>query len=96
MLLSALLDAAFDGGLVTFEDDGTPPFAETLGAEARTLLHWKDRFQSESSALICLLVARLDRMHRGNSDRLQAVGLSNSFAAVLACASKISAHVKGQ
>jgi hypothetical protein len=41
LLLSALWDAAFDGGLVTFEDDGTPRFAETLGAEARGLLHWK-------------------------------------------------------
>jgi hypothetical protein len=41
LLLSALWDAAFDGGLVTFEDDGTPRFAETLGAEARALLQWK-------------------------------------------------------
>jgi hypothetical protein len=38
LLLSALWDAAFDGGLLTFEDDGTPRFAESLGAEARALL----------------------------------------------------------
>jgi hypothetical protein len=40
LLLSALWDAAFDAGLVTFEDDGTPRFAETLGQEARALLPW--------------------------------------------------------
>jgi hypothetical protein len=41
LLLSALWDAAFDGGLVTFEDDGTPRFTEALGAEARALLQYK-------------------------------------------------------
>jgi hypothetical protein len=40
LLLSALWDAAFDRGLVTFEDDGTPRFAPTLGAEARAALTW--------------------------------------------------------
>ncbi|MBB5691865.1 HNH endonuclease [Roseomonas alkaliterrae] len=40
LLLSALWDAAFDTGLVTFEDDGTPRFAAGLSAEARAALRW--------------------------------------------------------
>lgn len=40
LLLSALWDAAFDRGLVTFEDDGTPRFGSMLGAEARAALTW--------------------------------------------------------
>lgn len=41
LLLSALWDAAFDKGLVTFEDDGTPRFAPGLSAEARAALCWR-------------------------------------------------------
>jgi hypothetical protein len=40
LLLSALWDAAFDTGLVTFEDDGTPCFVSGLSAEARAALRW--------------------------------------------------------
>ena len=40
LLLSALWDAAFDKGLVTFEDDGTPRFASASSAEARAALRW--------------------------------------------------------
>lgn len=40
LLLSALWDAAFDAGLVTFEEDGTPRFAPSLGAEALVCLTW--------------------------------------------------------
>ena len=40
LLLSALWDAAFDTGLVTFENDGTPRFASGLSAEARDALRW--------------------------------------------------------
>ena len=40
LLLSALWDAAFDKGLVTFEDDGTPRYAPALGAEACAALGW--------------------------------------------------------
>jgi hypothetical protein len=40
LLFSALWDAAFDKGLVTFEDDGTPCFASGLSAEARAALLW--------------------------------------------------------
>jgi len=42
LLLSALWDAAFDKGLVTFEDDGTPRFAPGLSAEAQAALGWSD------------------------------------------------------
>lgn len=35
LLLSALWDAAFDGGLATFDDDGQPQFSEKLGEAAR-------------------------------------------------------------
>lgn len=40
LLLSALWDAAFDKGLVTFEDDGMPLFAPSLTDAARTALCW--------------------------------------------------------
>lgn len=38
LLLSALWDAAFDRGLVTFTDDGAPLFHQTLSASARAQL----------------------------------------------------------
>jgi len=40
LLLSALWDAAFDRGLLTFEDDGTPRFAASLSRAARSALCW--------------------------------------------------------
>ena len=40
LLLSALWDAAFDRGLVTFEDDGAPRFSAKLGEAARNELRW--------------------------------------------------------
>jgi hypothetical protein len=40
LLLSALWDAAFDRGLVTFSDDGAPLFAPGLSAPARSALAW--------------------------------------------------------
>ena len=40
LLLSALWDAAFDRGLVTFDDDGRPEFSPALSEPARTELHW--------------------------------------------------------
>jgi hypothetical protein len=42
LLLSALWDAAFDAGLVTFEDDGTPRFSARLGDAARAALAWTE------------------------------------------------------
>lgn len=39
-LLSALWDAAFDRGLVTFDDEGKPQFSTALSEEARTELRW--------------------------------------------------------
>jgi predicted restriction endonuclease len=38
LLLSALWDAAFDQGLVSFADDGTPRASPKLGEVARTAL----------------------------------------------------------
>lgn len=40
LLLSALWDAAFDKGLVTFEDDGKPEFSPKLSEAARAALQW--------------------------------------------------------
>ena len=40
LLLSALWDAAFDQGLVTFGDDGAPIFSPVLSAAARGALRW--------------------------------------------------------
>ncbi|SIT01961.1 HNH endonuclease [Paracoccus saliphilus] len=40
LLLSALWDAAFDSGLVTFDDDGIPIFSECLSERARAGLHF--------------------------------------------------------
>ncbi len=42
LLLSALWDAAFDRGLVSFDDDGRPQFSSRLSDTARTELRWKD------------------------------------------------------
>ena len=39
-LLSALWDAAFDQGLVTFSDEGTPVFSSALSEAARQELRW--------------------------------------------------------
>lgn len=40
LLLSALWDAAFDRGLVTFEDDGRPILSTRLSEQARAQLAW--------------------------------------------------------
>jgi hypothetical protein len=40
LLLSSLWDAAFDGGLVSFDDAGEPLFSPHLGEPARSLLRW--------------------------------------------------------
>lgn len=42
LLLSALWDAAFDRGLVTFSDEGAPLFSSTLSGQARTELRWQE------------------------------------------------------
>ncbi|MDP2355085.1 MAG: HNH endonuclease [Beijerinckiaceae bacterium] len=41
LLLSALWDAAFDRGLVTFDDEGQPIFAPALSEAARAELRWQ-------------------------------------------------------
>lgn len=40
LLLSALWDAAFDRGLVTFDDGGTPEFSPNLSVNGRNELRW--------------------------------------------------------
>lgn len=42
LLLSALWDAAFDRGLVTFDDEGQPQFSPVISETARTELHWHE------------------------------------------------------
>ncbi len=42
LLLSALWDAAFDRGLVTFDDEGQPQFSPSLSDSARAELRWQD------------------------------------------------------
>ncbi len=42
LLLSALWDAAFDKGLVTFDDGGAPQFSSSLSDQARTELRWQN------------------------------------------------------
>lgn len=42
LLLSALWDAAFDRGLVTFDDEGQPQFSPSLSDRARAELRWRD------------------------------------------------------
>jgi hypothetical protein len=41
LLLSALWDAAFDRGLVTFDDEGQPQFSPSLSEVARAELRWQ-------------------------------------------------------
>lgn len=41
LLLSALWDAAFDRGLVSFDDAGQPQFSPALGEKARVELRWQ-------------------------------------------------------
>jgi len=42
LLLSALWDAAFDRGLVSFDDDGRPMFSPELSEAARAELRWQE------------------------------------------------------
>jgi hypothetical protein len=42
LLLSALWDAAFDAGLVSFDDDGMPIFSSQLDAQAQVEFRWKN------------------------------------------------------
>jgi hypothetical protein len=42
LLLSALWDAAFDRGLVTFDEEGQPQFSSALSEEARAELRWQN------------------------------------------------------
>ena len=59
LLLSALWDAAFDRGLVTFENYGAPRFAPCVSEPARTALSW-----SKPMVLTAAHHTRLDWHHR--------------------------------
>lgn len=54
LLLSALWDAAFDQGLVSFGDEGAPIFSPRLSSEARSELRWGTelKFSSRQKANI--------------------------------------------
>jgi len=60
LLLSALWDAAFDHGIVSFTDDGTPLFGETLSPAARAQL-----FHTSPLAMSTPQKVRMDH-HRRN------------------------------
>ncbi|MDO8984352.1 HNH endonuclease [Cypionkella sp.] len=60
LLLSALWDAAFDRGLVTFTDEGSPIFHETLSAAARA--------QLTHTARLPLTAAQQSRMARHRNE----------------------------
>lgn len=45
LLLSALWDAAFDRGLVTFDAQGIPQFSPALSEAGRSALHWQAPLQ---------------------------------------------------
>lgn len=55
LLLSALWDAAFDRGLVSFADDGTPILAPALGDAARAALSWRAPLPLTDAHRQCLL-----------------------------------------
>ena len=42
LLLSALWDAAFDRGLVTFDDEGNPQYSLALSEAGRAELRWQN------------------------------------------------------
>ena len=55
LLLSALWDAAFDRGLVSFSDAGEVLHAPTLSPEARTLLTTSERLPPAPERAACLI-----------------------------------------
>lgn len=57
-LLSALWDAAFDRGLVTFDDSGRPEFSPTLSEAARSELRWRNSISLNDQHRVRLLEQR--------------------------------------
>ncbi|RDL49725.1 hypothetical protein BLJAPNOD_00833 [Ensifer sp. M14] len=64
LLLSALWDAAFDRGLVTFDDEGRPEYSPSLSENARAELRWREAIPLTDNHR-----ARLN-WHRANPFRL--------------------------
>ncbi len=60
LLLSALWDAAFDRGLVTFDDEGRPEFSSQLSAAGAAELRWQTPIRLTEKHLIRL------KWHRDN------------------------------
>lgn len=54
LLLSALWDAAFDRGLVTFDDNGRPMLSTQLSEEAATELRWQNPITLTDQHRACL------------------------------------------
>lgn len=54
LLLSALWDAAFDRGLVTFNDEGLPQFSPQLSEAARVELRWHSNIPLTDKHRSCL------------------------------------------
>jgi hypothetical protein len=58
LLLSALWDAAFDRGLVTFDDDGLPQYSPSLSETARAELRWRTPIPLTDRHRACLAYHR--------------------------------------
>lgn len=54
VLLSALWDAAFDSGLVTFDGEGLPVFSPKMSDSARAELRWRGPLRLTDRHRICL------------------------------------------
>ena len=65
LLLSALWDAAFDKGLTSFADDGTPPASPYLSAQARAALNFGNAPRLAGLRDAHLLRLRRHRLTRG-------------------------------
>ncbi|WP_279483938.1 HNH endonuclease [Aureimonas sp. SK2] len=69
LLLSALWDAAFDRGLVTFDDAGQPLFSPILGKIARSELRWEQPIGLTEKHRTCLAWHRLHLFKVGKYDK---------------------------
>ena len=65
LLLSALWDAAFDKGLVTFDDDGTPVLSSDLSAAAANALRWHAPISLSGKHLARMKWHRTERFKKG-------------------------------
>jgi hypothetical protein len=66
LLLSALWDAAFDRGLVTFDNSGRPEFSPTLSEAARSELRWENPISLNDQHRVRLLEHRSITFQNGS------------------------------